>query len=211
MKKKDLEIGTIYANKRGNAYLLVSTLMWKREHYGKYWYISPSNVPSKGYGYAVGNTGVLCLSGNAEGLRRWVLGHSELLDHGSPTLSNADDAREFTDRLRETLPVESNFRITAEDYRQWPDTYEKTRAKLDREQQLKGVERDKLRAKAREYEERAEIISKALTDQGVELTWGKRVIDTLQGAHGQTVGYHSGYKLGLDDLEKLLNISNEEK
>lgn len=210
MKKKDLKIGEVYADKWGSAYLLVSTHMWGWDHYGRYWWVNlKKTVPSKGFGYTMRGTGVLCLTGSAEGLRRWALEHPELLAYDDK-LEGMRDTQEFIKRLRDSLPAGSNFRIIDEDYRQWPGTYEETRNKLDEEQQLKDIERDKLRAKAYEYEERAEIISKALTDRGVELTWSKRKMSRLQGEHGQSIMHHSGYELSLDDLEKLLDIKTEE-
>ncbi len=205
MKKKDLVVGTIYANKRGFAFLLVSTQMWSYDRYTSEWRISRSTTPAAPQGYIFSGRGVLCLNGYAEGLRQWARNNTRLLDRAN---SELNDAEEFIAHLRNALPAGSNFHIVHQDYRQWPGTYEGVRAQLDKEDRAREEEASRLEEVARQRRERADIATTELDKRGVRA----RIQESaLPGVYNQHIYAPSILRLTLTELEKVLGIENNEE
>lgn len=208
MKKKDLVVGTIYANKRGFAFLLVSTQMWGYDRYTSEWRISRITTPAAPQGYIFSGRGALCLSGSAEGLRQWARNNTRLLDRANSELSTQADVEEFVAHLRNALPGGSNFHIVHQDYRQWPGTYEEVRAQLDKEDRAREEEASRLGEIARQRRERADIISDELDKRGVRA----RIQESaLPGVYNQNIYAPSILQLTLTELEKVLGIENSEE
>ena len=208
MKKKDLVVGTIYANKRGFAFLLVSTQMWSYDRYVKKWHTSRFTTPAASQGYMSPRRGVLCLSGSAEGLREWARNNPQLLDQDNPELNTQVGAEEFIEHLRDALPVGSSLHITQEDYRQWAGVYEDVRTELDKKDKAREEEASRLQEIVRQRRERADIISDELDKRGVRA----RIQESaLPGVYNQHIYAPSILQLTLTELEKVLGIENNEE
>lgn len=213
MRKKDLELGGVYADQYGRPQAVLSTRIWKRTRYSKDWQLCPKrvNTPSRGSLWD-GAMGILVVgTGTAEELRAFVKDYPELHGFESWEKGEPESDRE-ADRLVkwvESVAHERGLRVAVADYRRWVGTPEEAEARAADQERRREQDREQAVAEARPIRERAARVqerARRLLGQGEEwgyTRWTRRWVQV--GDASESVP--DEVKLSVEDLERLVAMA----
>lgn len=217
MRKKDLKLGGIYADRYGEAYLLVSARMWSVGRYHPEWNILPARVtaPVQGTVYNDG-CGALVVKGTYDALREYAQASPLLktfgeIDKGELALEASGLATELQQDLRVyARERDLSLWLALGDYRQWKGTFAEVEKKRAEESDRRRQDKEAAQAQVAPMVARADEMegrTLALLDQ-TESFYGRWERDTLQvGSVRQS--YRSALKLTMDELEQLVALAEK--
>lgn len=213
MKKKDLELGGVYANRYGHPQAVLSTRIWKYERYDKNWMLYPKRVNTPSRGSLWNDTkGILVVEGGtAEELRAFVKDYPELHRFESWEKAEPESDKE-ADRLVkwvESVAHERGLRVSAGDYRRWVGTVEEAEARAADQKRRREQDREQAVAQAKPRRERAQQVeerARRLLGQAEE--WGYGRWDHSWVTVGDaSESFPDRARLSVEELERLVEMA----
>jgi hypothetical protein len=213
VRKKDLELGGVYATERGRAHAVLSTRIWKRTRYSKDWQLCPKrvNTPSRGSLWEDVRGILVVDGGTAEELRAFVKDYPDL--HAFEVWEKAEpESGKEADRLAKwagSVARERGLRVSVADYRRWVGTPEEVEAQNEDQRRRQKEDREQAEAKARPIRERAQRLedsTRRLLGQAEE--WGYDRWDYAWMTVGDaTESVPDKVKLSVEELERLIEMA----
>lgn len=215
MRKADLKVGEIYADKWGYAFLLLNANIWARWRRGAALSLCSARqkTPERGKSFLDSDRGVLVLRGETTDLREWARDHMDTVLGWSvvPNDTGATDQQAIKDWLYQSLMPESydSLRLTVADYRQWKGSMEDVERALREEEEQADADKQRLDNLRTRRRNRADAIRAELSAR-YNITHAS-LSETPVRRGNQKQHVITGVHLGLSDIEKILGIDNEEK
>jgi hypothetical protein len=213
VRKKDLELGGVYATERGRAHAVLSTRIWKRTRYSKDWQLCPKrvNTPSRGSLWEDVRGILVVDGGTAEELRAFVKDYPEL--HGFESWEKAEpESNSDADRLVkwvESVARERGLRVAVADYRRWVGTPEEAEARAADQKRRREQDREQAEAEARPVRERAARVeehARRLLGQAEEWGYDRWDYDWMT-VGDATESVPDKVKLSVEELERLIEMA----
>ena len=213
MRKKDLELGGVYANQYGRPQAVLSTRIWKRTRYSKDWQLCPKrvNTPSRGSLWDDARGILVVDTGTAEELRAFVKDYPEL--HGFESWEKAEpESNSDADRLVkwvESVARERGLRVAVADYRRWVGTPEEAEARAADQKRRREQDREQAEAEARPIRERAQRLedsARRLLGQAEEWGYDRWDYDWMT-VGDATESVPDKVKLSVEELERLIEMA----
>ena len=215
MKKKDLEVGEVYAYTNSNPRLLLHKGIWlTKGNIGDRWVLlETGSSPRKNVGYFYSAQGVLVATGTDHAaIIKWYNDNPWI----SETLAVIESGSKAKYHHRGTIDKiiqsgrEHGVQVVVDDYRRWEGTFEDV--KHEREELVARTRKENARLDGL-YMERhacATAIKKELQDRyGIEKT--STYMTLVRGRHGAQRSVPDAIALSLSDLEHLLGLDKGEE
>lgn len=218
MRKKDLKLGEIYANRYGKAYLLVSARMWSMGRYRPEWNLLPARVtmPVQGTMYNDG-CGALGIEGDYDALREYAQASPLLktfgeIDKGELVLEASGLATELQQDLRVyARERDLSLWLALGDYRQWKGTFAEVEKKRAEEAARRRRDEEALQARVAPlvaWADEMEGRTLALLNRIEEFGYGRWERDVLQ-VGSERRAYRNMLKLTMDELQQLVALAEK--
>jgi len=177
VRKKDLELGGVYAEQYGRPQAVLSTRIWMQDRYSREWKMYPKrvNVPSRGTLWNETKGILVVEGGSADKLRAFVKDCPELhqleeWEKGEPRELSEPDKRI---KWVESVAHERGLRVAVADYRRWVGTPEEAEARAADQERRREQDREQAAAEARPVRERAaRVQERARRLLGQDEAWG---------------------------------------
>lgn len=213
MRKKDLELGGVYAEQYGRPQAVLSTRIWMQDRYTREWKVYPKrvNVPSRGTLWNETKGILVVEGGSADKLRAFVKDYPELhqLEEWEKGEPESDKEADRLVKWVESVAHERGLRVAVADYRRWVGTPEEAEARAADQERRREQDREQAVAEARPIRERAaRVQERARRLLGQDEAWGYtrwtrgwvQVGDASESVPDEV-------KLSVEDLERLVAMA----